>query len=203
MEQISQGRKRFAKTAPVPDVVDPSSSSSAPVPDVVDPDEPKKLRKRPRTAANNSPSAHLKTEPSSSSSSLPTQPHAVGASDEWQRDLRNKFIRNAWSAKDVITVAAKAQAAGAQGGELLAKQNGKWSNAARDMLRICLKNCKIPELTFFDCKVKDAAGQISTIQMPCLRPSLVLPSVLAQATEEQTTLAQSPNSTPRSPTVLS
>ena len=174
MEQISQGRKRFAKTAPVPDVVDP--------------DEPKKLRKRPRTAANNSPSAHLKTEPSSSSSSLPTQPHAVGASDEWQRELRNKFIRNAWSAKDVITVAAKAQAAGAQGGELLAKQNGKWSNAARDMLRACLKNCKIPELTFFDCKVKDAAGQISAIQMPCLRPSLVLPSVLAQATEEQTTL---------------
>ena len=112
MEQISQGRKRFAKTAPVPDVVDP--------------DEPKKLRKRPRAAANNSPSAHLKTEPSSSSSSLPTEPHAVGASDEWQRELRNKFIRNAWSAKDVITVAAKAQAAGAQGGELLAKQNGKW-----------------------------------------------------------------------------
>ena len=113
MEQISQGRKKFAKTTPVPDVVDP--------------DEPKKLRKRPRTAANNSPSAHLGTEPSSSSSSL----HAVGASDEWQRVLRNKFIGNVWSAKDVSTVAAKAQAAGAQGGELLAKQNGQWKNAAK------------------------------------------------------------------------
>ena len=145
MEQISQGRKRFTKTAPVPDVIDP--------------DEPNTKRKRPRTAAIDSPSAHLKTGTSSSSSSLPTKPDAVGASDEWQRELRNKFIGNVWSAKDVITVAAKAQAAGAQGGELLAKQNGQWKNAARDMLRACLKDCMIPELTFFSCRVIDAAGK--------------------------------------------
>ena len=125
---------------------------------------------------------------SSSSSSAPPAELPVQSEDakkNWNRIIKKNFLSSSWSAKESVDIAAAAQAAGAKGGEVFAKQEGKWSNAARDMLRACLKGCDVPELYFFDCRVKDATGAIITINMPCMLPSEVLPHILKQATPEQ------------------
>ena len=98
--------------------------------------------------------------------------------------MKDKFISNKWSAKEAVSVAAMAQAAGAQGGEQFAKVD-HLKNAARDLLRSCLKGCTVPELHYFKCRVKNKDGAVVVVDLPCLPPHEVLPLILEKSTPKQ------------------
>lgn len=131
--------------------------------------------KKTKVSAEPEPSAN------SSSNQIPEE-----AKQKWQSNIKDNFINNKWSGHAAASIAADAQRAGAQGSEKFAKVEGHFKNAARDMLRACLKDCCVPELYYFKCRVKNKdTGQTEVVNMPCLPPHENLIAILEKATPEQ------------------
>jgi hypothetical protein len=168
-----QGAQPFAKTGSMPLPKKPristaamvstsSSSSSRPVPPHPDP-------------SVSAPAALAPVAP----------PEAAGPS-RLGGLLKQKFLTNSLSGKDIGDFAAAATVDGARGVERLAQVQSHPSNAARDVMRACLKGCTFPSLYYAAVRVRDPSTQeVRRAMIPFLLPHETIPAILAQQDEQQ------------------
>ena len=100
--------------------------------------------------------------------------------------LKSHFLGNKMSGKDAATVAAAALHDGAHGTEDWAKAAQSLKNAARDLLKVCLRGCEVPTLYFAPVRLKDpSTGLPVTQQLPFILPHEALAAIIAKASAEE------------------
>lgn len=113
-----QSRKR-PSTAPAVEITDSLEQESEPIETWALSSSQELLpgyaprRKRPSTFPILPESIDLTTGSSSCSTAVPSERSSEEAEQNWNRTMKQQFISSKWSAKDAISVAAIAQAAGA------------------------------------------------------------------------------------------